>query len=87
MQTIKVNFRKYRDGQIIALFPEIGWGKYEVCSYMHIGQHGSADYTQIIAATKPATKEEYTPLLSELAAIGYGDIKPVKKARVNYPLV
>lgn len=65
----KVIFRKYRDGQIIALFPEFK-EKNGVLSYMTVGQHGMADYN-VIRATKPAKPTEYSSLLNELQYIGY----------------
>ena len=41
----KVVFRRYPDGQVIALFPDIPWSgrRGEITSYMHVGQHGAAD--------------------------------------------
>ena len=77
----KVIFRKFvKDGQIIALFPEIiGNSRYECCSYMHIGQHCSANYALVVFNTKPAKKEEYAPLLEELKQIGYDDLKVYKR--------
>ena len=41
----KVIFRKLKDGDIIALFPELpgDMNPYHTCeSYMHVGQHGAA---------------------------------------------
>lgn len=69
----KVIFRKYKDGQIIALFPEISWNTYThtVNSYMHLGQHGGADYAKIIPITQPACENEYQELLIELETIGH----------------
>jgi hypothetical protein len=74
MQTFKVVFRRWKDtGDVIAMFPELtadihGW----FCdSYMHVGQHGGADYHGVIAQTVPATPEGYTPLSVELNRIGY----------------
>ena len=36
----KVVFRRYPDGQVIALFPDIPWSgrRGEITSYMHVGQ-------------------------------------------------
>ena len=68
--TTKVVFRKFRDGQIIALFPELKERGGMVESYMHHGQHAAAD-PLIVHDTKPATTDEYRPLAEELAAIGY----------------
>ena len=68
----KVVFRKWR-GEIIALFPyeftdQIG---FFCSSYMHVGQHGSADYTSIINRSKPALLAEYESLKNELGNLGY----------------
>lgn len=64
----KTIFRKFKDGEVIALFPEIPSdleGKY--CdSYMHIGQHGSANYLMLLDDTVLATPEEYAELKREL---------------------
>jgi len=67
----RVIFRKYKDGDILALFPELSEGGAGVESYMHIGQHSSADYRGCIASTKPATVAEYKDLQAELESIGY----------------
>jgi hypothetical protein len=75
---IKVNFRKYSDGDIVALFPTIPWGRDTCTSYMHIGQHGDADYDYCLMQTKPATKEEYTELYDELIESGY-ELQPIKR--------
>lgn len=67
-----VIFRAYRDtGEVIALFPEHDEGHGCVSSYLHVGQHGSADYAGTIAATRPATEAEYEDLATELESLGY----------------
>lgn len=67
-----VIFRKYSNGNILALFPyDINPFNYFVGSYMHMGQHSSADYLGCIKSTKPATREEYQNLFEELISIGY----------------
>ena len=68
----KVIFRKFENGDVIALFPQEpatsdGW---ECMSYMHVGQHGSAD-PFVVRNTKVATPKEYAPLVSELLSLGY----------------
>ena len=68
-QTLTI-FRKFKEGEIIALFPEMREPHGLCMSYMHLGQHGSADYG-IIRITKPATPEEYSDLKTELESIGY----------------
>jgi hypothetical protein len=59
--TIKtvVIFRKYKEGDILALFPEIDEGNYKCSCYQRIGQHGLADYDHCIRMTQPARPEEY----------------------------
>lgn len=75
---IKVVFRKFKDGEIIALFPSEDWSHGMITSYQHIGQYGGAD-PLIVYDTKPATPEEYAPLLVELVAIGYDNLRVCKK--------
>jgi len=67
-----VIFRKFRQGDIIALFPEIqaDMSRGNCQSYQHTGQHGAANY-RIVNNTKLATPEEYMPLADELYRIGY----------------
>ena len=75
---------KILEGQVIAFMPAlIGDNDYfNTCeSYMHIGQHSSAD-VELCSRLKPASLEQYTPLLNELVSIGYDDIKIAK--RVQY---
>lgn len=76
----RVVFRKFKDGDIIALFPqEAADNKGLFCmSYMHIGQHGGADYTGMVKMTRPTTPDEYEPLKRELEQRGY-DLKIAKK--------
>lgn len=83
--TMRTVFRKYPDGQIIALFPDVPWSERlgEVASYMHIGQHGAADYRHVVATTKPATEKESAGLLNELRQVGYHDIRVIKRAKIE----
>lgn len=70
-ETIVV-FRVWRDtGEIIALLPGLQEPGDMVSSYMHVGEHGAADYTNVIAATRPATEQEYEDLAGELEDRGY----------------
>lgn len=76
----KVIFRNFRNGEVIALFPQEpatrdGW---ECMSYMHVGQHGSAD-PFVVNHTKPAMPWEYSELYKELKSIGYNDLAVCKK--------
>ena len=82
----KVVFRRFPDGEIIALFPDDPWNKsdYTTASYLHVGQHGAADYQHVVAKTHPATEPEYRDLLAELRAIGYDDLRVVQRARPKF---
>ena len=55
-------FRRWRSGrkEVIALFPEEPHDPngFQCDSYMHTGQHGGADYTGCITATRPASLDE-----------------------------
>lgn len=82
--TTPVVFRKYPEGDIIALFPTEINRNYSVTCYQHVGQHGSADYEGVIAATSPATESDHAELLKELQSIGYTDIKIYKRFRPQY---
>lgn len=68
-----VIFRKYRDGDIIALFPaDPGTDDAYTCSsYMHTGGHGSADPMAVIRTTTIAMPNEYADLRKELESYPY----------------
>lgn len=78
-----VVFRKYKNGDVIALFPTMHEGNYMINSYMHVGQHGCADYN-LVYSTKPATEGEYRELLEELKQIGYENLKVYKRFSPKY---
>ena len=83
MQDVVV-FRKFKDGEILALFPNIAWTNDGQCtSYMHIGQHGGADYSHCIAITKPATANEYSGLKRELEQRGYSLLVKQRNSKGN----
>ena len=73
----KVIFRKFKDGDIIAIFPKIKESEKFLMSYMHVGQHGACCPT-ITDTTKLATKKEYAALQKELKGLGY-NLNVVKK--------
>lgn len=84
-KTLKVVFRKFKDGEIIALFPQFAHRKnYTIDSYMRIGQHGEAD-PAIVNDTKLASESEYESLLKEIKSIYHDyEIKVVKKLNVKW---
>lgn len=65
----KVVFRKFKNGQIIALFPD-SYKNGMIDTYMHIGQHSLGD-PRIVENTTIATIDEYYELKKELERIGY----------------
>jgi hypothetical protein len=75
-----VIFRKFKDDKnIIALFPYDIWdNKLNCTSYMHLGQHGAADYPGVIMVSVPAKEAEYSDLKKELECLGY-DLKVIYK--------
>jgi hypothetical protein len=70
-ETTDTIFRRWPDGDVIALFPGIEHTGRSCMSYQHVGQHGGADYQGVVSRTKPARPAEYADLLSELQSIGY----------------
>lgn len=82
-QKVEVVFRKYDNGEIVALFPHNVADCSGACSgYTHIGQHTACDYDYTISITKPAKSEEYQDLFNELEKIGY-KVKVIKKRDVR----
>lgn len=73
---IPVIFRKFKDGQVIALFPLFtGTLDPATCGdYMRVGQHGTCDLRKVVSTTVLATVKEYSSLLKELISIGYEDL-------------
>src|SRR5690349_777779 len=68
-----VIFRRFPDGDVIALFPYLPaecLNAWPCQSYMRVGQHGPAD-PGIVYATRPARPHEYAPLKAELERLGY----------------
>lgn len=87
--TTKVIFRKFKEGDVIALFPQfLGDNNYNsTClSYQHLGQHGTADIG-IVSDTDLCTPDEYHDLLEELIYIGYDDIVIANRfTRLDYKI-
>jgi hypothetical protein len=68
-----VIFRRFPDGDIIALFPCLPaecLNPWPCQSYMRISHHGAAD-PGILHDTRPARPREYAALKAELEQIGY----------------
>ena len=82
MDKVKVIFRKNKNNDVIAFFPEVRVNYGNIMSYMHIGQHGEASY-EFYLTTRKANKNEYTDLFAELRKI-YDDCELVVKQKINY---
>ncbi len=81
-----VIFRKYPDGDIIALFPIIAVDTigYNCESYMHVGQHGAANPRIVVSQTKLAKPKEYRVLKKELECqVGY-HLKVIQRFRYKH---
>jgi len=80
----EVVFRRFpEDNAIIALFPyEIYNGRGGINSYMHIGQHGEAEYSACVKNASLAKESEYADLKSELESLGY-NLKVIKRRNYN----
>ena len=66
----KVIFKVFKDGEVIALFPDDKWNASNITSYMRIGQHGGAS-PDLLTELKDATPQQYKELKQELIGIGY----------------
>ncbi len=85
---VSVIFRKYKNGEIIALFPDSGLrydGGPMVDSYKLNGHCGFAKFYTVMDETVPATHNEYIQLKNELESIGY-DLKIKEKSKVKFIL-
>ena len=72
-------FRRFGDGQVIALMPYVIEDNRFCCqSYMHVGQHGPARYEHMMQCTRPAKEDEYADLKLELESIGY-NVLPIAR--------
>ena len=82
MRKVKVIFRKNKDGEAIAFFPEFHVQYENIMSYMHIGQHGEASL-DFYYSTKKANLQEYEALLNELKVV-YDDCILTVRQKLSY---
>jgi len=79
----KIHFKKFGDGDVIALFPEeIHSFDGYITSYQHVGQHGGASPV-LMTELEDATQSEYEPLLKELTSVGYKSIMVLNNSGVT----
>lgn len=67
---ICVYFRKFPEGDVIALWNDTSASPGMMSSYMHVGQHSDAD-PSLVDELEKATTAEYAPLMNELGGRGY----------------
>jgi len=80
MSKTKVVFRKWPDGDIDALFPDLPANNLgNITCYSHIGQHSAATYLEVLRQTVPAKPEEYASLQKELESRGYDNIQVMQR--------
>jgi len=80
---IDVIFRKHRDGEVIAFFPNDVFGNGMILSYSHNGQHSEASL-EFYGECKPCRdKEEYKDLFHELAR-NYGCFLRIRQRLSRY---
>lgn len=82
----KVIFRKFKDGDIIAIFPEIPASPHahDCLSYQIIGEHSSCWPILIIPESSPATPSEYGPIMRVLTHIRGYKLKVLKRYNHMY---
>lgn len=70
MDKLNVVFRVESNGDMLAVFPSIPADYHgSMLCYSRVGQHGACSNSHYYRNTKPATPEQYAPLLSELRGI------------------
>ena len=82
MEKVKVIFRKNKDGEVIAFFPEFHVQYGNIMSYVHIGQHSEASL-DFYYSTKKANTQEYKSLLNELKVV-YDDCILTVRQKLSY---
>lgn len=75
----RLAFRKFPEGDIIAIFPYDNYGKAGlVNSYQHVGQHGAASLS-LLDELEQCSPDEYKSLYDELESIGYHDLRILER--------
>ena len=82
MDKVKVIFRKNKNNDVIAFFPEARVNYGNIMSYMHIGQHDEASL-EFYLTTRKANENEYADVFAEWREI-YDDCELVVKQKINY---
>ena len=78
LEITRMIFRTFKEGDVIAIMPDLENTPDSIMSYQRIGQHGGADYLSVMKSTRAATDAEIKPLLMELEGLGY-NVKIAKR--------
>ncbi len=68
-------------GTVTAVFPQHIERDGRAMCYAHVGQHAYCSRGWYLQCTRPATEAEAAPLRRELVAVGYDDLREVKRWR------
>lgn len=79
---MEVAFRKFKEGDIVAIFVNDSYGVDTVESYQHIGQHGGM-CADLIHELDDIKYYEYQNLLKELVEIGYKDLEIISEQTIQ----
>ena len=76
---MEIIFKKDKEtNEVVAFMPyDFQTWQGEFTCYAHVGQHSNTCYNYYLSC-KPATEEEYKPLLEELQQIGY-NVEVIKR--------
>jgi hypothetical protein len=69
--TVVFRWEGGKNGNVVAVMPLIDDGRNMYTCYAHLGQHGSGQRDYFTYKCRPATPEEYAPLLKELTSAPY----------------
>lgn len=81
--TVKVVFRAYDDGEVIALFPEMFDQDGNTKGYSHKASWFFVEYRKIMRVTRPAKQKEYIALFQEIRGKGFTGLMVYKRARIK----
>lgn len=81
--TVKVVFRVYDDGEVIALFPELSDKDGNTKGYSHKAAWFFVEYRKLMRVTRPAKQKEYIDLFHEIRGKGFAGLMVYKRARIK----
>ncbi len=85
--TVKVVFRAYDDGEVVAVFPEILNNIGENKGYSHKASWFFIEYRKLMRVTRTAKQKEYIDLFHEIRGKGFAGLMVYKRARIKTKLI